>query len=95
MDCSDKKRISVNETRMHVNDTRAYVRKLHRDFVRVQAECERSRQLIRESRHLMASVSEQTNSSMSQRALLSPNERSHHSVLLPVHLVDGNILIVY
>jgi len=49
------------------NETRAYIRKLHRDFVSVQAECERSLQLIRESRQLMVSISQQTNSFMLQR----------------------------
>jgi len=43
-----------------LNETRAYVRRLHRDVVGVQAQCAWSRQLIRDSRQLMASISQQT-----------------------------------
>jgi len=44
------------------NETRAYVKKLHRVSVNVQAECELSLQLIRESQQLMARISQQANS---------------------------------
>jgi len=57
-----------------IEDTLLYIQKLRRDFLNVQGDCERSRQLIRASRQMMATVSQQSNSAALQSSVSGSNE---------------------